>query len=242
MDDLTVVALAAMQQDAGRLQYIAQNIANAATPGYRRQMSSPHSFSTELAAAQRDATAKTGAAHSPQRFLDISAGTLRSTANPNDVAIDGGGFFELAGTSGPVYTRRGEFRVDSGGRLNGPGGQPVMGTSGEIVLAGDRFEIAANGDVLQGGAVVARLKIVRFTAEERMEPLGSATYGQGGAVPDDTQSMVRLRAGYLENANVDTAREMVGMTETMRHFEALQKLMQGYDEVLEKGIRKLGEF
>jgi flagellar basal body rod protein FlgG len=35
---------------------------------------------------------------------------------------------------------------------------------------------------------------------------------------------------------------MVRLSETVRHFEAMQKLVQGYDDSLEKAIRKLGEF
>jgi flagellar basal body rod protein FlgG len=35
---------------------------------------------------------------------------------------------------------------------------------------------------------------------------------------------------------------MVRLSETVRHFEALHKVVQGYDESLEKAIRKLGEF
>jgi flagellar basal-body rod protein FlgF len=36
--------------------------------------------------------------------------------------------------------------------------------------------------------------------------------------------------------------EMVNVIETMRHFEANQKLIQGYDEMLDRAIRTLGEF
>jgi flagellar basal body rod protein FlgG len=46
----------------------------------------------------------------------------------------------------------------------------------------------------------------------------------------------------LEASNVDSAGEMVRLTETVRHFESLQKIVQGYDATLEATIRKLGEF
>ena len=52
----------------------------------------------------------------------------------------------------------------------------------------------------------------------------------------------QLRAGYQENSNVNSAEEMVRLTETVRHFEAMQKAMQGYGEVYEQTLRKLGEF
>jgi flagellar basal-body rod protein FlgG len=51
-----------------------------------------------------------------------------------------------------------------------------------------------------------------------------------------------IRTGYLENSNVNSSHEMVSLAETVRHFEALTRIAQGYDDVLEKTIRKLGEF
>jgi flagellar basal body rod protein FlgG len=35
---------------------------------------------------------------------------------------------------------------------------------------------------------------------------------------------------------------MVSVIETMRHFEANQKLIQAYDGMLDRAIRTLGEF
>ena len=43
-------------------------------------------------------------------------------------------------------------------------------------------------------------------------------------------------------ANVNTAAEMVKLIETVRHFESVQKVVQGFDEMRERALRKLGEF
>ena len=51
----------------------------------------------------------------------------------------------------------------------------------------------------------------------------------------------RVMAGYQEASNVNSSSEMVQLMETSRHFEALARTVQGYDETLEKAIRKLGE-
>jgi flagellar basal body rod protein FlgG len=58
----------------------------------------------------------------------------------------------------------------------------------------------------------------------------------------DPKTPSSLRTGFLETSNVSSPQEMVRLTETVRHFESLQRLVQGYDETLEKTIRKLGEF
>jgi flagellar basal body rod protein FlgG len=240
--DLMVVAADAMRQDASRLQGIAQNLSNALTPGYKKQVASTQPFSAQFdAVSAAGQPARAGLAPAQMR-LDASAGTLRVTGAASDVAIDGDGFFELAHPSGPVYSRRGDFHVDSNGRLVGAQGLPVVGAGGEIRLTAEPFTIAANGDITQAGSVVAKLRTVRLAHAELLEPVGGGVYALGGATLDDVAAVPRLRIGYQENSNVDSAREMVGMTETVRHFESLQKLMQGYDEVLEKSIRKLGEF
>ena len=51
-----------------------------------------------------------------------------------------------------------------------------------------------------------------------------------------------LNQGFLEGSNVSSPQEMVRLSETVRHFESMQRIVQGYDESLEKSIRKLGEF
>jgi len=51
-----------------------------------------------------------------------------------------------------------------------------------------------------------------------------------------------MRSGYQESSNVNSSQEMVRMTETVRHFEAMQKIMQGYGDSLDNSIKKLGEF
>lgn len=228
-----------MRKDVSDLQNIAQNISNVMTPGYKKQFAIQNSFAYQYAAAdaQRHASQQSRAL-----TLDPSGGALRNTRGASDVAIDDDGFFELNSAAGPIYTRRGELHVNLEGRLVGSQNLPVVGAAGDIVLTGAPYLIASNGDISQGGAVVAKLKLAHFRHAELLEPLGGGNYAQGGATVNDAPAAVRLHVGYLENSNVDSAHEMVSMTEAVRHFEAMQRVVQGYDEVLEKSIRKLGEF
>ena len=53
--------------------------------------------------------------------------------------------------------------------------------------------------------------------------------------------MPRLRQGYVEASNVVPMREMVRLIETMRHFEAGQRLLRSHDEMLERALGVLGE-
>ncbi|OEZ54740.1 flagellar hook-basal body protein [Duganella sp. HH105] len=235
--DVMAIAANGMQHDLLRMETISQNMANVLTPGYKKQVLSGSSFSQQVAGGLADAAAASPATLS----IDAAPGTLRYTANPQDVAIEGTEFFEIAAPQGPAYTRQGGFHTDVRGRLVGQHGMPVMGVSGEIVLSGP-YVIDSNGDVRQGDRVVARLKMVRFANPEALQPLGSGTYAQGAARLAEQGAAPSVRVGYQENSNVSSPQEMVRLTETVRHFEALQKIMQGYDDSLEKTIRKLGDF
>ena len=84
---------------------------------------------------------------------------------------------------------------------------------------------------------------IRLPAERANRQLRCPQCQKGIALTAAAQPLEsRVRQGHLENSNVVTVGEMVAVIETMRHFEANQKLIQGYDEMLDRAIRTLGEF
>jgi flagellar basal-body rod protein FlgF len=240
--EVTAIAGAAMTDDQRRMESISHNIANVLTPAYKRQITISASFESQLAAGLGAPASMRSSQKPSGTLIDVSAGAMRPTGNANDVAIEGESFFELQSPTGPVFTRLGNLRVDNAGRLVGGQGLPVMGAGGEISLANAPFEIAPNGDVVQGGRTIGQLKRVRFAHGERMVAQGNGMYAQGGATVTEPNANDRLRTGMLEASNVSSPQEMVRLTETVRHFESLQKVVQGYDEIMEKAIRKLGDF
>jgi flagellar basal body rod protein FlgG len=225
-----------MKSDEIRLNAISQNLANISTPGYKKQIAVASAFSQQLAIAGEAAPSVASLT------LDSSAGALRHTGAATDLAIEGGGFFELAGENGPVYTRQASLRVDVQGRLVGAQNLPLMGSTGPVHLANEPYSIGANGDIKQADRVVATIKLVHFDKPGQLAPVGNGMYAIGAAHLDDTPQAIHLRTGFQETSNVNSAQEMVRLTETVRHFESMQKLVQGYDDSLEKAIRKLGEF
>jgi flagellar basal body rod protein FlgG len=236
--DIMAIAASGMQQDLLRMESISQNMANVRTPGYKKQIvvGAPFAQQVDLAMTQ-PASDRPPVALS----IDPSAATMRYTGNVRDAAIEGGEFFEIAGPNGVAFTRQSGFHTDARGRLVGAQGWPVMGRGGEITLTG-AYTIDANGDVRQGEQVVGRLNLTRFENPADLIPVGGGMYRQGAARVVDGATTAKIRLGYEENSNVNSPQEMVRLTETVRHFESLQKIIQGYDDSLEKTIRKLGEF
>jgi flagellar hook-basal body protein len=59
-------------------------------------------------------------------IIDVSAGPLKKTGNPLDVAIEGPAFFAVETPNGEEYTRKGSFIVDADGNLTTSDGFAVL--------------------------------------------------------------------------------------------------------------------
>lgn len=227
---------AGMLGDVERLRVTSQNLANSGTIGFKREIALMHpGFETALQASVGSAQALP----STTTAIDYKGGTLRLSGSPLDLAIEGDGFFVLAGPSGPVYSRQGNFQLDQKGRLVSAAGLAVMGDGGEIVLPNAEPRIDRQGNVWDGQNAIARMRIVQFAAPGRLEALGSGMFSAGNesAVPIDT---VNVRQGFVEVSNVTAMHEMVKLIEIMRHFETSQRLLKGYDAMNGIALSTLG--
>jgi len=239
------IAARVMADDMFRLNVTSQNLANATTTAYKKELVAARPFATQLEASYPAGSAVDYAVPLPAlgAVTDFRQGALSGTGNPLDVALESAsGFFEVGGAEGPLYTRAGSFRLDSRARLVTPDGLPVSGLGGDIVLTGAQPTIDQQGRVFENGKQVAELKIVHFADPARaLEPLGGGLYraagaGQLGAEPFE------VRQGFLESSNVSSLPEMVRVMELVRRFESAQRIAQGYDGMLGTAIQKLGEF
>lgn len=251
MQDFYAFALTSLQNDMQQLDHVALNLANVTTPGYRRQVLAVRPFTEALQAASAQdlgsAATTAAAARTGEVLSDLRPGALKSTGQPLDLALMGEGYFEVLTDQGPAYTRKGDFSVDARGRLVTSQGFPVMGKSGDVRLTTHAPMIDASGRVSETApntpesVTVGQLKIVRFDTPQGLRRLGEGLFapGQGMSVLPDGE--VKLRQGALENSNVNSTREMVELIQTMRHFEAMHRVTQGYDDMLGSAVRKLTE-
>jgi flagellar basal-body rod protein FlgG len=227
-----------------RMSSISQNIANTTTNGYKQEVPFGQPF-PEVLASTNPVTGRTTtvpvSVTGMNRTTDFAAGSVRYSGNPLDLAIEGPAFFELAGSGGLLYTRAGNFKLDARGRLVTEDGLPVMGLSGDILLTTPQPVIDGNGAVFENGKQVAQLKLVRFDDPRVLRPIGAARFAAGGGAATQIETFPRVRQGFLENSNVNPAREMVRMIETVRLFETNQRLIQAYDDSRDRAIRGLGQ-
>ena len=248
------LALQSMHQDVARLDRISMNLANALTPGYKRDVIVARPFAQML-----DPTAASGLLSAPEGqgavevMSDASPGTLKSTGQSLDLALAGPGYFEVATEQGPAYTRQGNFHLDARGRLVNVLGHAVMGKGGEIYLNNPTPYIDASGNIFEGqrsGAAASlpvdaqalgQIKVVQFDNTKSLQRLGNGLLSGQENPSLVKEADIQIRQAYLENSNVSSMQEMVQLMQTMRHFESMQKVALGYDEMMGAAIRKLGE-
>jgi len=258
MTDVLAITLNGMQQDMARLERISMNMANAATPGYKREVvaSLPSNGATFSDAMQSAGALSTNtrvdvpAIASATLLIqsDTRPGTLRTTGQNLDLALASPGFFEISTEAGLAYTRQGSWQLDARGRLVTPQGNPVMGVGGEIVLSRPNPVIDATGQIFEskpGGGVestpVAQLKVVQFDDIGSLQRLGEGLMTTEQRPIQLRDGDVQLRQGFLENSNVNSMQEMAQLIQSMRHFESMQRVALGYDEMIGGAVRKLGE-
>jgi flagellar basal-body rod protein FlgF len=207
------------------LDMLANNLANAATAGYKKDGES-YSLYLSAAAAEEGAAADPVTAVLPvidHRWTDFSQGTLVNTGNPLDVALSGEGFFSVAGDGGTLYTRNGSFHTSADGYLETAEGYRVLGEDGKGIQVNptDPVEIAADGIVSQKGLPIGRLAIVRFDDAGGLVKTAGSYYLSQDAPARATNTEVLQ--GRIEGSNVNTAESAVRLIHVMRQFEVLTK-------------------
>jgi flagellar basal-body rod protein FlgF len=240
MSEVMNMVAAVLRTDADALRVTANNVSNADTVAYRRQVQVKH---LDFASVAHQHSASLSELQLPQTAVavDTRTGTLRNTGEPLNVAVQGDGYFVVDTSQGELLTRRGDFHVDESGVLSAYTGDPVLGTEGTLHIPSGTVQIAADGTVTVGTATVGHLRVVQPDAGSQLTELSSGLFATpAGDEPAQTTAM-QLHQGFLETSNVQPVTEMMHMMETIRHFESGQRYMRAYDEMLDKAINDLGQ-
>jgi len=120
-----------------KMDIIGNNIANVNTTAFKSSNIVFEEVFSQLVASAAQPTEDGRGGINPQQIglgvsignitTNMSKGSIQTTDNPNDLAIDGEGFFVVTDGSGIYYTRAGSFNVDKDGSLVNGSGYKVMG-------------------------------------------------------------------------------------------------------------------
>jgi flagellar basal-body rod protein FlgF len=226
MDRGLYIAASGMAAELARQDQIANDLANAATPGYKADRSTQRQFGELLLANMETGrtigTSSLGVAID-RTVTDMSQGPIRDTGQPLDLAIEGDGMFVVRTAAGERYTRAGQFQRSADGTLVTPQGDAVLGRDGGPVR------------VRPDGTVDAtQLRVVTVTGATKAG--GNLFTGQAADAPAPL-----VRTGALETSGTNAARAMVDLIASMRAFEATQRAITTIDTTLQKTANQVGQ-
>jgi flagellar basal-body rod protein FlgG len=175
--------------------------------------------------------------------LSTNGGELKPTQQPLDVAIEGGGFFEVTLPDGtPAYTRAGAFSLNAEGLLATASGLPLSARIGIPPDAGN-LRIGRDGMVMadlpdRANVELGTIELAAFSNPAGMQAIGDNLFkpteasGEMQLSAPSSAGNGALRQGYLEASNVQLVDELVALMVAQRSFEMNSKVVQAADQML----------
>ncbi len=257
------IAATGMKVQQTNVEVIANNIANINTTAFKRSRAE---FTDLLYQAERAAGAPSrggqeaipegaqiglGARTAAIRNLHMQ-GALTNTGNKLDLALNGRGWFQVAGANGEnLYTRAGAFNKNATGQIVTVDGyvvQPAMTIPPDAsdVIVNETGQVYVRVGTQSTLQLLGQLTVATFTNDAGLEALGGNLYRETTAsgaavtgVPGDP-GIGTVQQGYLENSNVDPVKEITELIAAQRSYEMNSKVIQAADEMyatVAKGLR-----
>jgi len=270
-------ALAMMARSVD-MEVIANNLANGNTIGYKQDTTVYKDFPSIFAHRLHDNKFETplqefdlvppvGRIGTGVQVDDIvttheTSTSLIQTGDIFDMALEGVpgvprsyAFFEILTPQGPMYTRAGNFVVNSEGQLVTQNGGLVLGENGPIQVDAANIEFEPDGSIItnpaypgtgvnqwQDRAVQDRMRIVSFENVNELEKVGYTLFRatEASGPPETVVLGVTLRTGMVEQSNVNLVREMIDLIKSQRAYEAAAKVVQTHDQLLGQAVNDVG--
>ncbi|MCB2065042.1 MAG: flagellar basal-body rod protein FlgG [Erythrobacter sp.] len=255
------VARTGLEAQDTRMRVIAHNLANIGTTGFKRDRANFETLSYDDArvAGQRSSgetayaiglNLGTGVSVQGTTRIDTQ-GTLSTTGNALDLALDGDGFFQVELPGGQTaYTRAGNFTLSAEGTLvtaQGYAVQPAI----QVPAGAQSITVGSDGTVtaiVDGDATPAelgQLTIASFVNPAGLQAAGdnllleTAASGAADAGIAGQNGRGQIRQGMLEASNVNVVEELVEMIEAQRAYEINSKMVSAVDEMLRNANQTL---
>jgi len=190
----------------------------------------------------------------------LTQGQLQQTELNTDIALIDGAlpvdeetgqtgavFYRLQHpVAGETYTRNGNFTLDPAGFLTNAQGLYVLNNNGEpIQLQNDDFRLADDGQIFVNDTSIAQIGVSFAAQPETLikQDNGLFQTADGTNLPsayDTANVSFSMQQGYIERSNVDPQKTMTDLLTAYRAFEANQKVLQAYDQSMQKAVNEVG--
>ncbi|QPJ61415.1 MAG: flagellar basal-body rod protein FlgF [Candidatus Nitronauta litoralis] len=257
-ESLYIAASGGMIQQR-KMETLANNLANVSTSGFKKDslvfkeilpgLNPNLDFESSKQALQEPRYSNRSVSYAglTDFATHYSQGGLTATQNPLDLALEGDGFFKVGTEEGPRYTRKGNFHLDENNRIVSASGLPLLSPKDQEIVVpsnGGTITIDPQGTVTVGDAVqaitVGKLDVVHFGDKSQLKKDGESLFRQvAGDPPEKAPASTTIRQGFVESSNVNLVQEMTTMIQTIRTFEAMQKLIQTIDDLNGQSINSI---
>lgn len=235
MENSTFTTLTRQTGLMREMQVVANNIANAATTGFRQEGIMFSEYIQEL-----DDTTSLSMASGNVRETSHLQGALTQTAAPFDFAIEGTGFFLVDTPSGERLTRAGSFSPNADGDLVTNDGHRVLDGGGAPVFippGASDLSVASDGTISTDGQAVGQIGLFVPIDPLLLEREGGVMFRSDAGV--EPAENARVLQGFLESSNVDAMSQITRMIEVQRAYEMGQSFLQTEDERIRSALNAM---
>jgi flagellar basal-body rod protein FlgG len=250
------IAAGGLQAQQTNVDVISQNLANLSTTGYKRQIpefrdllyqdikrvgaTSSDTGTIVPTGIQLGLGVKTSAIH-----RDIQQGTLQSTTEPLDLAVNGRGYFQVTLPDGTTaYTRDGTFQVSPTGELVTADGFPL---SPAITVPQNATAVSINSSGVVEATIpsqttpsnLGQMQLATFINENGLQATGDNLLleTQASSTPvvgnPGIDGVGTIQQGFLETSNVNPVSEITNLIVAQRAYEMNTKVVTASDQMLQ---------
>ncbi|MEP4249634.1 flagellar hook-basal body complex protein [Tateyamaria sp.] len=232
MDSSGYVTLTRQSGLLREMQVVANNIANAATTGFRQE---GMIFSEYVSSVRDGPSLSMGQGN--VRNTSLEQGALTQTGGTFDFAIEGDGYFLVETPGGERLTRAGSFTVNGEGDLVTQDGHRVLDAGGAPVFIPPDvgpIAVAPDGTVSAGGGLIGQIGLVSpVDPREMVRQSGVMFEADEGFEPAEN---ARIMQGFVEASNVDSIGQLARMIEIQRAYEMGQSFLDSEDERVRRAM------
>ncbi len=226
MENPTYLVLSRMVAQTNAMDVIANNIANASTPGFKETNMQFSSYVTPDG-SKVPGGSSLAFASSDGAWRDTQTGTVKYTGSALDLAITGDGYFTVTTPNGSRLTRDGAFGLLPDGTLATASGAQVQDTAGapiSVPANAGTLTITADGVINGANGQIGRIGVVDVADPQTLRAAGDNQFiANQPTKPATTPGIVQ---GALEQSNVSPVMMITKMMETSQDFQFNAQFLQ----------------
>lgn len=174
----------------------------------------------------------------------FTQGNTQNTSQELDLAVMGQGFFQIENSDGQImYTRNGQFHVNSEGLMVNSQGLPLepqiqIPENALSVSVGVDGTVSATTADSTAPQELGQITLAKFINPAGLEAVGGNLFreteasGQADELIAGEDGVGSIKQGSLEGSNVQVVEEMVDMITTQRAYEMNAKVVSAADDML----------